>query len=294
MRNRINCTADRLALLDPAMIQSIVNPGAFQIGQQYVSENRVRIVDADDLKVSSAVIGNSGLYEQHIGLQDGHLVTECSCNVPEDPMCRHSIAVLLEYYRWAQPRLAKRAAEHKRMPKPEPVKHEPPQSAPDVKLSDVMTFVEWFLPAVKALDRGESLPDNPRSGNGVVTEWIHIIRGLEERRRESDRMRASLETETRGREAYVARLSQQLQASIEEAKSAQTTLQELQREVEVYKGLQGKLNELTQQAMRLDGRVESVAGELVQKSGELESLARSFKEVAGGLRSLAKTTQSHK
>jgi uncharacterized Zn finger protein len=57
------------------------------------TENRVRIVEADDAQISSAVIGNSGLYEQTIRLKDGHLISKCSCALPEEPMCRHCIAV---------------------------------------------------------------------------------------------------------------------------------------------------------------------------------------------------------
>src|SRR6188472_2361772 len=104
MRNKIPCSAERLSLLDPPMIQSVVDRNAFHLGTQYLSENRVRIVEADDAQISSAVIGNSGLYEQTIRLKDGHLVSKCSCSLPEEPMCRHCIAALLEYHRWTQPR----------------------------------------------------------------------------------------------------------------------------------------------------------------------------------------------
>ena len=57
MRNKIPCSAERLSLLDPPMIQSVVDRGAFQIGSQYLAENRVRIVEADESQISSAVIG---------------------------------------------------------------------------------------------------------------------------------------------------------------------------------------------------------------------------------------------
>lgn len=73
-RNKIPCSADRLGLLDPQMIQAVVETSAFQIGKQYLAENRVRIVNADEAQIASAVIGNSGLYEQTIRLKDGHLI----------------------------------------------------------------------------------------------------------------------------------------------------------------------------------------------------------------------------
>ncbi len=109
MRNKIPCSAERLGLLDPQMIQSVADANAFHIGRQYATEDRVRIVEADDSQVSSAVIGNSGLYEQTIRLKDGHLLSKCSCALPEEPMCRHCIAVLLEYHRWVQPRQPQKA-----------------------------------------------------------------------------------------------------------------------------------------------------------------------------------------
>src|SRR5512140_6520 len=123
MRNKIPCSAERLSLLDPPMIQAVVDRNAFHIGNQYLSENRVRIVEADDAQISSAVIGNSGLYEQTIRLKEGHLISKCSCALPEEPMCRHCIAVLLEYHRWVQPRQSQKAGAAKPAqapPRPEP------------------------------------------------------------------------------------------------------------------------------------------------------------------------------
>ena len=142
MRNKIPCSAERLSLLDPPVIQGVVDRNAFHLGSQYLSENRVRIVEADDAQISSAVIGNSGLYEQTIRLKDGHLVSKCSCSLPEEPMCRHCIAVLLEYHRWVQPRAKKpRSA-------PPAVSETPQATGPglstlsDVRLGEVLAFIE--------------------------------------------------------------------------------------------------------------------------------------------------------
>ena len=66
MNGKIACSAERLSLLEPGMIQSVVEPNAFHIGKQYSSENRVRIIDANDVFLTAAVVGNSGLYEQTI------------------------------------------------------------------------------------------------------------------------------------------------------------------------------------------------------------------------------------
>lgn len=289
MRSRIPCTAERLSLLDPPMVQSVVEPAAFQGGYQYVSESRVRIVEADETQVTAAVIGNNGLYEQRVELRDKHLVTDCSCTLPEEPICRHCIAVLLEYHRWA-PRNIRKAQEQK--PKKEVVDTPKPSNgaSADVKLSEIMTFVEWLQPAVKMLEQGESLPDAPRLGPGEVSTWIHTIRNLEERRRESEAVQVGLESDMREREAYVARLTQQLQAAIEEAKSAQAASKEYQRELASYKGLLGKVSDITREVGRFDGQVRSMANDLVQKGSQLEALAGSFKDLSVALKALAKST----
>ena len=81
MRGKIACSADRLSLLEASMISSVVEPNAFQIGRQYHAEHRVRIADASDTQLTSAVMGNSGLYEQTIRLHEGFLEARCSCTL---------------------------------------------------------------------------------------------------------------------------------------------------------------------------------------------------------------------
>ncbi len=280
------------------MIQGVSEASAYQIGHQYVTENRVRIVEADDAQISSAVIGNSGLYEQTIRLKDGHLFSKCSCTLPEEPMCRHCIAVLLEYHRWAHPRQSRKpneSRETKMQPSPQQAdavsngKASTMQSsAPDVKLGEVMQFVEWLQPAMKAIEKGERVPESPKLGAGEVSTWIQTIRNLEDRRRESEEVQVNLEAEMRDREAYVGRLTQQLQTSIAEAKAAQATSQDLQREVAMYKGLLTKVGELAGEVSRYDGQIKSVASEILSKGTQLDKLAHSFKEVAEALKSVAK------
>jgi hypothetical protein len=282
-----------LGLLDPQMIQGVSEASAFQIGQQYLTENRVRIVEADDAQISSAVIGNSGLYEQTIRLKDGHLISKCSCTLPEEPMCRHSIAVLLEYHRWAHPRQSRKSAEPREAKPPAPTQahaaaNAADSSAPDVKLSEVMQFVEWLQPAMKAIEKGAVVPDAPKLGPGEVAAWIQTIRNLEDRRRESEEVQVNLEADMRDREAYVGRLTQQLQTSIAEAKAAQAVSQDLQREVAVYKGMLAKVGELAGEVARYDTQIKAVAGEMLTKGTQLDKLAHSFKEVADALKSVVK------
>lgn len=299
MRNKIPCSAERLSLLDPPMIQAVVDRNAFHIGSQYLSENRVRIVEADDAQISSAVIGNSGLYEQTIRLKEGHLISKCSCSLPEEPMCRHCIAVLLEYHRWAQPRNGQQK-KTKPSAAPQPTQASPnnngtstPTSATttDFKLGEVMAFIEWLQPTIKALERGQPLPDSPKLG-GELAPWTQAIRSLEERRRESEDVRINLESDMRDREAYVGRLTQQLQASMEEIKAAQSSTQSLQLELAACKEMLAKVSEVASEVGNYDSQLKSLAGEVLSKGAQLDKLANSFREVSTTLKALTKPSST--
>lgn len=297
MRNKIPCSADRLSLLDPPMIQGVVDRNAFHLGNQYLSENRVRIVEADDVQISSAVIGNSGLYEQTIRLKDGHLVSKCSCSLPEEPMCRHCIAVLLEYHRWVRPRATAKAPNQSSASSTTTVNGQygngggmgssNAQTA-DLKLSEVMAFVEWLQPAMKALEERQPLPDSSRL-NGNVAAWAQIIRNLDERRREVEEIQVSLESERKDREAYVSRITQQLEASMDEVRTAQTAIQQLQQEAVGYKDMVARVAEVASDIVSYDNQVKTMAGELLSKGSQLDKLANSFKEAAAALKAVAKS-----
>ncbi len=297
MRNKIPCSAERLSLLDPPMIEAVVDRKAFHIGNQYLSENRVWIVEADDAQISSAVIGNSGLYQQTIRLKEGHLISKCSCSLPEEPMCRHCIAVLLEYYRWAQPRHGQQK-KAKPSASPQPAQASPnrdsapassPASTTDLKLGEVMAFIEWLQPAIKALERGLPLPDSPKLGGDFVP-WIQAIRNLEERRRESEEVRINLESDMRDREAYVGRLTQQVQASMEEIKAAQASSQLLQQELTACKEIIAKVSKVASEVESYDSQLKSIAGEVMSRGSQLDKLAHSFGEVSTALKAFAKTS----
>ena len=292
MRNKIPCSAERLSLLDPPMIQSVVDRGAFQIGSQYLAENRVRIVEADESQISSAVIGSSGLYEQTIRLKDGHLVSKCSCALPEEPMCRHCVAVLLEYHRWAQPRTNRKM-------KPAPTVQAAPSppngngtvaasssSSVDLKLSEVMAFIEWLQPAMKAFELGQSLPDSSKL-SGDVAVWAQALRNLDDRRREGEAIQLSLESDIRDREAYVGRMTQQLQASMGEVKTVQVAYQQAVQELATYKDALAKLVDIATEVGAFDSVLISIAGDMLAKGAQLEKLAASFREVAVALKMTA-------
>ena len=295
MRNKIPCSAERLSLLDPPMIKAVADRNAFHIGNQYLSENRVRIIEADDAQISSAVIGNSGLYEQTIRLKDGHLISKCSCALPEEPMCRHCIAVLLEYHRWAQPKNGQQRRVKPSVAPPTqayPVRSGAPvpglASPTDLKLGEVMAFIEWLCPALKALERGQTLPDSSKLA-GDVASWSQIIRNLEERRRESEEGRINLESDMRDREAYVGRLTQQVQASMEKIQVAQACSQQLQQALTASSEVLTKISQIASEVGSYESQLKSLAGEVIAKGSQLDKLAQSFREVSTVLKALAKT-----
>jgi chromosome segregation ATPase len=152
-----------------------------------------------------------------------------------------------------------------------------------------MAFVEWLQPAVKALERGQPLPDSPKLG-GDLAPWIQAIRNLEERRCESEEKRINLESDMRDREAYVGRLTQQVQASMEEIKVTQASSQQLQQELTVCKEILAKVSEVASEIGSYDSQLKSIASEVMSKGTQLDKLAQSFKEVSTALKALTKTS----
>ena len=94
----------------------------------------------------------------------------------------------------------------------------------------------------------------------------------------------------RDREAYVGRLTQQLQASMEEIKATQTNSQQLQQELNACKEMLLKVSEVASQVGSYDSQLKSIAGEVISKGSQLDKLALSFREVSTALKALAKTS----
>lgn len=295
MRNKIPCSAERLGLLDPQMIKAVSEASAYQIGHQYLTENRVRIVEADDSQITSAVIGNSGLYEQTIRLKDGHLISKCSCTAAEEPMCRHCIAVLLGYHRWAQPRQSRKPSFPKEL-KPLPQVDPPtngktrtiPTPAVDVKLNEIMQLMEWLQSATNAIEKQDRLPEPPKLGPGEISTWIRAIRHLEEHRRESEEAFGQLEADMHSHDAHMGHLTQQLQAAKAEMETAQSTARDLQRQIAMYKETFTRVGELTAEVVRYDEQMRAAARDMLQKGSQFDKLAGSFKEVAEALKAAVK------
>jgi hypothetical protein len=288
MKGKIACSADRLSLLEAAMISSVVEPNAFQLGKQYYAERRVQMMDASDTELTSSVMGNSGLYEQSIRLNQGYLEAKCSCTLSEQPICRHGVAALLEYQRWSKPRIVPKPRAATSLPEAEKPMAAASVPSGDVKLSELTQFTEWMQRVVHAIQTDQSVPDQPTMGSGIVSTWTHIIRQLDERRREGEVVQTGLDRDIRDRDAIVARLTQDLDLSVKEAKSLQLICKDLQREVEQQKAAVNKAGELSRQVEQFDVEVKAIASLLTDKGRRLEGLAGTCRDVASMLKALGK------
>jgi Rad3-related DNA helicase len=289
MKGKIACSAQRLGLLEPDMIQSVVESNAFHIGKHYSAENRVRITDANDVHLISAVMGNSGLYEQAIQLRDGFLEARCTCTLSEQPLCRHGVAALLEYHRWQRSKARPAVKPQESGPPVVPAgKESSPSRSADVKLSELTVFIEWMQQAVRAIEKGQSVPDQPDAATGEIASWMRIIRNLDDRRREGEEIQVGLEAELQQRESALAQLTQRLEASLDESKSMQVACRDLRRELASQKTRLAKTGDLSRQFEELDAEIKTIAGDLAEKSAHLTCLADTVRQTTAALRAMDK------
>jgi peptidoglycan hydrolase CwlO-like protein len=99
-----------------------------------------------------------------------------------------------------------------------------------------------------------------------------------------------MESDMRDREAYVGRLTQQLQASMEEVKTSQASSQQLQQELTMCKEMLAKVSDIASEVGSYDSQLKSISSEVLSKGAQLDKLAHSFREVSTALKGLAKTS----
>lgn len=285
------------------MIQAIVEQKAFQRGHEYFKESRVRLLEADDTDIAATVRGNSGVYEQTIRLREGSLVTACSCSLIEQPMCRHCVAVLLEYHRWSSQRArrdtgaVREARGGRELRETKDVRAKDVTSngktagsqEQDVRLSEVIAFVQWAQPAMRSLSQNDPLPDSPCLPDGMVAEWVQTICDLHARQREHEAVQQDLHADLAQRDLQLQELHEQLKAAQAGLAEARQTNQRLERDIASYEHVMAKLNELSQSMARFDGDIQTIAGDMGKSQHHLEGLAHSFREVFLVLQDLAKS-----
>jgi hypothetical protein len=283
------------------MLQAVVDPSALKMATQYITENRVRIMEANDEQIAGAVIGSSGLYELMIRLKGGQLQLKCSCTSGEQPICRHGAAVLLEYHRWAQPKegvpkpAAKPVARDEMVVEVKATPVQPTQPAITAsatapsgggglsalgQLREVSQFLEWLPTAVNALEQCQALPSAPAFTTPEMATCTQAFEKIEERRRRSDGKLFELETDLSDREEEIGRVKQELDQSRQEAKQAQTSNQQLTRELDSARTTLTKLGEMSKDFRRFDEQMKNLSREIVKRGDDLDQLATSLQKTS--------------
>lgn len=279
-RNQIPCTAQRLSQLRPEMVQAVVPGSAYAVGHRYFSERRVRIVQADEAKITSEVAGASGLYRQTIRLTDGTLMARCSCPSSEAPLCRHCVAVLLEYIRLLPDPVQGSSQKMAAQDDPASGRTAAP-SALGVRLREITIFLEWLQPAMNALKAGGALPATPALEPGEALEGVQTLQTLEERMRHGDETIAALRRELSAKEEHLLRLAHDLESAHDQVKELQAVCEELKLDVDRQQAEVSRLVEIEQERDRLADLIKEMTSDLVKRVGDLDRLVAERERVSG-------------
>jgi septal ring factor EnvC (AmiA/AmiB activator) len=207
-------------------------------------------------------------------------------------MCRHCVAVVLEYHRWVSLRLKRDGSPLG----PAGESHKGNGKAPagtghavnDLKLSEVMGFVEWIHAAIKGMETREPLPDSPQLGPSLAADWISAIKELDRQRQEGVEVRQALQKDVSLRDAQIQQVRQQLKTVHEELEGAKAKSQNLERNLAGYQAIVAKLTALSREICQFDQQIKAVSGDLTKSGSQLEQLSRAFRDVAAALLDLGK------
>jgi len=299
MRNRISCSALELGQLDPDMVKSVVGGQVFKIGNQYFSDQRVSIVEANGTQVVAEVNGTYGVYAQTIKLRGGTLSTKCSCPSTEQPFCRHCVAVLLQQFHdgssvseSSKPAAPSSASSPPPSP-PEPessAKASPASSEPaspvDLNFREATLFIDWIQSAIGLLGKEPSLPAVPESLRGVAREWTGMIGRLNQQFLESEEDRTDAQRNLQSAESMVDSLKKELATVKGESEAAQQTCVGLEKKVKQLEESLSDFSQVTKERDRLVSKVSTMQSELQNKGAELESVAMTLKSLSNAIRNL--------
>ena len=291
MRNQVSCTAPNLSQLQPEMIQTVAPRSAFSIGHQYFSQRRVRIIQADEEKISSEVGGANGLYHQTIRLTDGNLVTKCSCPSTERPICRHCVAALLEYTRLVSERGPDIAGEkHVEdafivdvTAEEAPIRKPGTDASPlGAGLREITVFIDWLQAATRAVKAGLPLPAAPNLGPGDALEWVSSIHMLEEESRQNKEYSTELEAKLSANEEQLSVVSRDLDLANGKVKEVKAAYDGVRLELETGKGKLAKLLEIEQERKRLAELLKNLTGDMMKAAEKIDRLAGELKNTKAG------------
>jgi len=270
--NQIQCTAERLGQLRPEMLKAVAQGSAFDVGQQYFSERRVRILRADNEEIASEVTGAGGLYQQTIALTEGVLVTKCSCPSKERPLCRHCVAVLLEYHRLNPdgPRGPAAYSPKSAGPNTKGAARDalPSESGGlEVRLREIAIFLEWMQAAVHAVNDDRPLPQAPPGFTGSVLQGVQAMQRLDERASRGEEETAALRADLRAQR-------DQLDGMARELNSAKL-------EVERCRGIVRTLLEKEREWSHLATMMQGMTSDMIKKAADVDRLVAGLKNQGG-------------
>ena len=293
MRNRISCSAQELGQLDPDMVESVVGGQVFKIGNQYFSDQRVNIVEANGTQVVAEVSGTYGVYAQTIKLRGGTLSTKCSCPSTEQPFCRHCVAVLLQQFHLGS---SGKTASNGESPSAATVPPEPqPDSSPssnepaatvDLNFREATLFIDWIQQAVGSLGKEPSLAAVPKSLGGVAREWAGVIERLNQQFIESEEDRTDAQRNLQSAENLVDSLTKELEGVKGESNAAQKVCSGLEKKVKQLEESVVDFSRISKERDRLVSKVSTMQSELQNKGAELESVSMTLKSLSNAIRNL--------
>ena len=294
MRNRISCSAQELGQLDPDMVQSVVGGQVFKIGDQYFSDQRVSILEANGTQVVAEVNGTYGVYSQTIKLRGGTLSTKCSCPSTEQPFCRHCVAVLLQQFHSgsSENETSKTARPSSAPPESEPSVEAPssssaePAATVDLNFREATLFIDWIQQAIVPLGKTPSLPAVPESLRGVAREWAGVIDRLNQQFLESEEDRTDAQKNLQSAESMVDTLTKKLETVKGESEAAQLSNNKLEKKVKQLEESLLNFSQVSKERDRLVSKVSTMQSELQNKGAELESVSMTLKSLSNAIRNL--------
>jgi uncharacterized Zn finger protein len=295
MRNRISCSAQELGQLDPAMVESVVGGQVFKIGNQYFTDQRVNIIEANGTQVVAEVNGTYGVYAQTIKLRSGTLSTKCSCPSTEQPFCRHCVAVLLQQFH-VGPTVNDGSTAASSSATSSSLESEPrvedssssddPAATVDLNFREATLFIDWIQQAVGQLGKEARLAAVPKSLGGVAREWAGVIDSLNQQFLESEEDRTDAQRNLKSAEEMVDSLTKELETVKVQAESSQKTNTGLEKKVQQLEESLTDFSKISKERDRLVSKVSAMQSELQNKGAELESVSMTLKSLSNAIRNL--------